>query len=119
MKAMGPGASMEARATLAARRKVASPLLANIYMNRFLKHWRLTGCGEAFRADVVAYADDFVILSCGYATEALAWTKAVMTKLGLTLNEAKTSVRNARQERFDFLGYCVLQRQIERRDMRQ
>lgn len=40
-----------------------------------------------------------------YATEALAWTKAVMTKRGLTLNEAKTSVRNARQERFDFLGY--------------
>ena len=29
---------------------VASPLLANIYMNRFLKYWRLTGCGEAFRA---------------------------------------------------------------------
>jgi hypothetical protein len=28
-----------------------------------------------------------------------------MTKLGLTLNEAKTSPRNARQERFDFLGY--------------
>jgi len=28
-----------------------------------------------------------------------------MTKLGLTLNEAKTSLRNARQERFDFLGY--------------
>ena len=27
---------------------VASPLLANIYMNRFLKHWRLTGRGEAF-----------------------------------------------------------------------
>src|ERR1700745_503225 len=32
---------------------VASPLLANIYMNRFLKHWRLTGGGEAFRAGVV------------------------------------------------------------------
>ena len=42
---------------------VASPLLANIYMNRFLKHWRLTGRGEAFRAHVVNYADDFVILS--------------------------------------------------------
>jgi RNA-directed DNA polymerase len=27
-----------------------------------------------------------------------------MTKLGLTLNEAKTSVRDARNERFDFLG---------------
>jgi hypothetical protein len=31
--------------------------------------------------------------------------KAVMTKLGLTINEAKTSLRNARQRRFDFLGY--------------
>jgi RNA-directed DNA polymerase len=51
---------------------VASPLLANIYMSRFLKHWRLTGCGEAFRARVVSYADDFVILSRGRATEALA-----------------------------------------------
>ena len=84
---------------------VASPLLANIYMNRFLKHWRLTGCGETFHAHVVSYADDFVILSRGRAAEALAWTKAVMTKLGLTINEAKTSLRNARQERFDFLGY--------------
>jgi len=84
---------------------VASPLLANIYMNRFLKHWRLTGCGDAFHAYVVSYADDFVILSRGRAAEALAWTKAVMTKLGLTINEAKTSLRNARQERFDFLGY--------------
>jgi len=84
---------------------VASPLLANIYMNRFLKHWRLTGRGEAFRAHVVAYADDFVILSRGCAAEALAWTKAVMTRLGLALNEAKTSLKNARQERFDFLGY--------------
>jgi RNA-directed DNA polymerase len=84
---------------------VASPLLANLYMNRFLKHWRKTGRGEAFRAHVVSYADDFVILSCGHAAEAMAWTKAVMTKLGLTLNEAKTALKDARKERFDFLGY--------------
>jgi RNA-directed DNA polymerase len=84
---------------------VISPLLANIYMNRFLKHWRLSGCGEALRAHVVSYADDFVILSRGRAAEALAWTKEVMTKLGLTLNEAKTSLKKAPQERFDFLGY--------------
>jgi RNA-directed DNA polymerase len=84
---------------------VASPLLANIYMNRFLKHWRLSGCGEAFRAHVVSYADDFVILSRGRAAEALAWTRAVMTRLGLTINEAKTSLKDARRERFNFLGY--------------
>ncbi len=86
---------------------VVSPLLSVIYMNRFLKHWRLTQRGEAFRAHVVSYADDFVILSRGHAAEALAWTKAVMTKLGLTLNEAKTSLKNARRESFDFLGYTL------------
>jgi len=86
---------------------VASPLLSVIYMNRFLKHWRLTRRGEAFHAHVISYADDFVILSRGHAEEALAWTRAVMTKLGLTLNEAKTSVKNARREGFDFLGYTL------------
>ena len=84
---------------------VVSSLLANIYMNRFLKHFRQSGAAEAFKAHVVSYADDFVILSRGCAAEALAWTKAVMTKLGLTLNEAKTSLKDARKERFDFLGY--------------
>src|SRR5208337_2529281 len=84
---------------------VVSPLLANVYMNRFLKYWRLSGRGEAFRAHIVNYADDFVILSRRSAAEALAWTKAVMTKLGLTINEAKTSLKDARTERFDFLGY--------------
>jgi len=84
---------------------VISPLLANLYMNRFLKYWRITGRGEIFRAQVVTYADDFVILSCGYAAEALDWTRSVMTRIGLTLNEGKTSVKQARRERFDFLGY--------------
>jgi RNA-directed DNA polymerase len=84
---------------------VISPMLANLYMNRFLKHWRATGQGEVYRAHVVAYADDFVILSRGHAAEALAWTYKVMRRLGLVLNEAKTSIRDARRERFDFLGY--------------
>src|SRR5215213_5792610 len=41
---------------------VISPMLANLYMNRFLKHWRKTR-GELFRARVISYADDLVILS--------------------------------------------------------
>jgi PrtD family type I secretion system ABC transporter len=40
-------------------------------------------------------ADDIVILSRGCAAKALTCTKAVMTRLGLTLNEAKTSLKNA------------------------
>jgi RNA-directed DNA polymerase len=85
---------------------VASPMLANVYMNRFLKYWRSSGRGSAYQAHVVSYADDFVILSRGHAEEAMKWTRQVMTRLGLMLNEDKTSVRNARKERFDFLGYA-------------
>src|SRR4051794_9326763 len=37
----------------------------------------------------------------------MTWTKAVMAKLGLTLNEAKPSLKDARRESFDFLGYTL------------
>jgi RNA-directed DNA polymerase len=84
---------------------VVSPLLANLYMNRLLKGWRNTKRGEQFQAHLVSYADDFVILSRGKAAQALEWTRRVVTPLGLTLNEAKTSIKQARQESFDFLGY--------------
>ena len=84
---------------------VVSPALANLYMNRMLKGWRQTRRGEQYRAHIVNYADDFVILSHGKAKEALEWTREVLERLDLTLNEKKTSLRNARQERFDFLGY--------------
>jgi RNA-directed DNA polymerase len=84
---------------------VISPLIANLYMNRFLKHWRQTGKGDAWKAQVINYADDFVILSRGHAAEALAWTDATMARLGLTLNRTKTRLCEARTERFDFLGY--------------
>jgi RNA-directed DNA polymerase len=84
---------------------VISPLVANLYMNRFLKHGRRTGRGEVWQAHVISYADDFVILSRGYAAEAMVWTDRVMTRLGLTLNRTKTRLCDARQERFDFPGY--------------
>jgi RNA-directed DNA polymerase len=80
-------------------------MLANLYMNRFLKFWRISGRSEAFQARVINYADDFVILSRGHAAEAVDWTRKVMTRIGLTLNETKTSIKQARRQRFDFLGY--------------
>ncbi len=92
---------------------VVSPLLANLYFNRMLKGWKQTGRGKQFRANIVNYADDFVILSRRKAKESLEWTHGVVSRLGLTLMaqelkahyEKKTSIRNARKERFDFLGY--------------
>jgi RNA-directed DNA polymerase len=85
---------------------VASPMLANLYMNRLLKGWRKTKRGEQFDAHIVNYADDFVILSRGKAAEALDWTRQVVARMGVTLNEAKTSIRQARKESFNFLGYA-------------
>jgi len=84
---------------------VVSPMLANLYMNRFLKYWRMTGRGKAFRAHIVNYADDFVILTSQHAAEARDWTRKVMGCLKLTLNETKTKLKEARRESFDFLGY--------------
>ena len=84
---------------------VISPLLATIYINRFLRAWRERGKGEQYRARIVNYADDFVILSREHAGEALTWTRWAMGNLGLVLNEDKTCLRDARRERFDFLGY--------------
>ena len=72
---------------------VISPALANLYMNRMLKGWRQTKRGEQFQAQIVNYADDFAILSRGKAKEALEWTRGVLERLDLTLNEKKTSVR--------------------------
>lgn len=84
---------------------VISPLLANIYMNRFLRVFLERGKDREFAARLVNYADDFVILSRGKAESALAWTRRIMAAIGLTLNETKTCVRNTREEHFDFLGY--------------
>lgn len=84
---------------------VISPLLANIYINRLLRAWRLNGRDRTFEARLVNYADDFVILSRGRAESALSWTRHVMERLGLTLNETKTRICDAHHESFDFLGY--------------
>jgi RNA-directed DNA polymerase len=84
---------------------VISPLLANIYMNRFLRVFVERGKNREFAARLVNYADDFVILSRGRAKEALQWTRRVMAAIGLSLNETKTCIRNGRREHFDFLGY--------------
>jgi RNA-directed DNA polymerase len=76
---------------------VISPLLANRYMNRFLRHWRNRGCNEAFRAQIVNYADDFVILSRCHAEEALAWTRGLLKNPSLDGSEQGISSRRCRR----------------------
>jgi RNA-directed DNA polymerase len=84
---------------------VVSPLLANVYMNRYLKVFRLRGLDQRYGARLVNYADDFVVLCRTGATEVLAQSRRWLTQMGLTLNEQKTRVCDGRRESFDFLGY--------------
>lgn len=87
---------------------IISPLLANLYFRRFLLAWHRFGYAARLRAEVVNYADDFVILCPpGFGAEALAATRHLMTKLGLTVNEKKTRLAKLPDDRFDFLGYTV------------
>lgn len=84
---------------------VISPLLANIYMHRYIKAFRKYGLDRRYGAVLVNYADDFVVLCRQGATEVLETTRRWMASIGLTLNETKTRICNARCDSFDFLGY--------------
>src|SRR6201981_1562592 len=83
-----------------------SPLLANLYMRRFVLGWRMLGLERSLGSRIVTYADDLVILCRrGKAEEALQRLREIMSKLKLTVNEEKTRVCKAPEEEFDFLGY--------------
>ncbi len=84
---------------------VISPLLANIYMNRLLRAFEKSDLMKRCEAKIVSYADDFVVVARRGATKVLAQVKRWLGGMKLTLNESKTSIRNAWEEHFRFLGY--------------
>jgi RNA-directed DNA polymerase len=86
---------------------VISPLLANIYLNVLDSLWTAKKVQERLGARLVRYADDCVILCKGKADLILKGVKGVLSDLGLTLNEEKTRVVDARQESFNFLGFTI------------
>jgi group II intron reverse transcriptase/maturase len=83
-----------------------SPLLANLYMRRFVLAWEQFGLDRSLGSCIVTYADDLVILCRrGKAEEAARAMRAIMGKLKLTVNEEKTRICKIPEETFDFLGY--------------
>src|SRR3954471_15650540 len=70
-----------------------SPLLANLYMRRFVLGWKKLGLERSLGSRIVTYADDLVILCRrGKAEEALQRLRELMGKLKLTVNEEKTRI---------------------------
>lgn len=84
-----------------------SPLLANLYMRRFILGWKQQGWEKRLGAHIVNYADDFVILCRGSAPEARERMQKIMSVLKLTVNEKKTKTCRLPEESFDFLGYTI------------
>jgi len=83
-----------------------SPLLANLYMRRFVLAWEKSGLKQSPGSQIVNYADDFVILcKRGKADEAELRMREIMVRLKLTVNEEKTQVCRIPEGEFDFLGY--------------
>ena len=83
-----------------------SPLLANLYMRRFVLAWKKLGLEQSLGSRIVTYADDLVILCRrGKAEEALQRLRELMGKLKLTVNEEKTRICKVPEGEFDFLGY--------------
>jgi RNA-directed DNA polymerase len=83
-----------------------SPLLANLYMRRFVLGWKMLGLEGSLGSRIVTYADDLVILCRrGKAEEALQRLREIMGKLKLTVNEEKTRICKVPEGQFDFLGH--------------
>jgi len=85
---------------------VASPLLANLYMRRFVLGWKRLGHEQRLDAHIVNCADDFVICcKPGQAAQAMQAMRDMMSKLKLTVNERKTRLCSVPDETFTFLGF--------------
>jgi RNA-directed DNA polymerase len=83
-----------------------SPLLANIYMRRFVLGWKKLGLERSLGTRLVTYADDLVILCWrGNAEAALHHLREIMGKLKLTVNGDKTRICRVPEGEFDFLGF--------------
>jgi RNA-directed DNA polymerase len=81
---------------------VISPLLSNIYLNPLDQHMAHQGY------EMVRYADDFVVLcrTRADAERVLAELQAWTAEAALKLHPDKTSIVDARERSFTFLGYC-------------
>lgn len=69
----------------------------------FRSYCRATGLA----AELIRYADDFVILMRGGGEQTGKKVKQMIAGLGLTMNEEKTKVVDAREASFEFVGFSL------------
>ena len=84
-----------------------SPLLSNVYMRRFLLGWKKLGYAWRHGAEVVNYADDFVVCGKAPAEAMRVDVERMMEKLRLPVNATKTRCLRSPEEPVEFLGYRI------------
>lgn len=88
---------------------VISPLLANVYLHWFDKlFYRADGPAQWSKAELVRYADDFVVLARPMDSQVTGWIESKIEGwLKLEINRDKTRVIDLREAgaSLDFLGY--------------
>ena len=91
---------------------VISPLLANLYLHWFeVLFYRSNGPANWAKAELVRYADDFVVLAYYQGERLRSWIETTLEgRFGLTINREKTKVVHLGQiggEGLDFLGFTM------------
>lgn len=87
---------------------VISPLLANIYLHlldRIVNNPKSLFARAGVK--IVRYADDFVMMGKKIELQIKDKLKELLSRMGLSLNEEKTRMVNAKEESFDFLGFSI------------
>ena len=84
-----------------------SPLISNIYMRRFIVGWKVLGNARRFNAEIVNYADDFVVCGKAPADTMRGAVEDMMQRLRLPINVTKTRSMRVPDEPLEFLGYRI------------
>ena len=84
-----------------------SPLFSNIYMRRFIVGWNVLGHARCFNAEIVNYADDFVVCGKAPADMMRGAVEDLMERLRLPINVTKTRSMRVPDEPLEFLGYRI------------
>ena len=76
-------------------------------MRRFILGWKGLGYARRFKAEIVNYADDFVVLGQAPAAIMRTAVEDLVKRLKLALNAEKTREVRVPEEPLEFLGYRI------------
>ena len=76
-------------------------------MRRFIVGWKVLGHARRFEAEIVNYADDFVVCGKAPADMMRGAVEDMMERLRLPINVTKTRSMRVPDEPLEFLGYRI------------